>query len=684
MKFQLIDKINKEMTQTKNIRNLVQTDTVYSSEKLLTNLPSSKDGWSMLFSFKPQNVIDRTYLTLYGKDMKLLATIRSENRDIWFNSRDIGDRKNIIPIKMDVWYNFVVSYNNATKSLSISTYLSPTNIDVYKMLNQSGGGSLLSQTGGNIRDVKIQDGGAMSENRNHIIIDNIDFRNSSPNKIVIPPSDTVYRNIYFTNYPLINIQYGQGKKFKAIFDNIDKDRVIETDADLKYLDMITNLLKDVKCNALRICPKPGTDTSCVSAKDMPVGKCVNVCGTAEDPGIESGAGLDVEGFLGNRPRHTEGFVTPRPMEWFNPRFTQGTRGNQQPVIEEFKVKEEEQENVINVSCNQLKLWIDLIRDNKYCVVVKEIADLKRKCASLAPVDVMAEEGEDDEAISDMINNPELKLTLCEVYDKLMLALANLNRLELQRKKCPTSDDIQGKYMRAKQEYDRLNQLYKRAKLNDSKGLPKYMGCYTDTGAINEHHVKSPGMTRNKCTKICKQKGFKYSATQGGVNCYCGNGEAGLGIKEPEMTCNTRCAGDKNAICGGPNSNNVVQIGGVGVKHNVGLMKHPRMMSVDEFRSNIMRRPNMNDLVMKKIMLINEINVKVGLITEYKQHMNSNPALFGDIEKLYNQVNEMEKQKLLLEFIENIHANVLKNSPHLASDKNFELDCINVFNKIKAE
>ncbi|ORY79548.1 WSC domain-domain-containing protein [Protomyces lactucae-debilis] len=55
-----------------------------------------------------------------------------------------------------------------------------------------------------------------------------------------------------------------------------------------------------------------------------------------------------------------------------------------------------------------------------------------------------------------------------------------------------------------------------------------------------------GMTNQACSSFCTKKGYKYSGTEYGSECYCGNDLPSC----PAGTCDSVCSGDATQICGG--------------------------------------------------------------------------------------------------------------------------------------
>ncbi|KAL2060629.1 hypothetical protein VTL71DRAFT_9270 [Oculimacula yallundae] len=79
-----------------------------------------------------------------------------------------------------------------------------------------------------------------------------------------------------------------------------------------------------------------------------------------------------------------------------------------------------------------------------------------------------------------------------------------------------------------------------------------VGCYTDT--TNARTLSASyniaGNTNEKCQAACQAGGFKYSGTEFGNQCFCGNSIAPTG--QVTGDCLTPCQGDATSKCGGIN------------------------------------------------------------------------------------------------------------------------------------
>jgi len=77
-----------------------------------------------------------------------------------------------------------------------------------------------------------------------------------------------------------------------------------------------------------------------------------------------------------------------------------------------------------------------------------------------------------------------------------------------------------------------------------------MGCYLDDGttrAPTGASFQDRGMTQTMCQGMCA--GYLYSATEFGINCYCGNTPV-RSVKCTDSECSIEFGGDGNAVCGG--------------------------------------------------------------------------------------------------------------------------------------
>ncbi len=89
--------------------------------------------------------------------------------------------------------------------------------------------------------------------------------------------------------------------------------------------------------------------------------------------------------------------------------------------------------------------------------------------------------------------------------------------------------------------------------------PGYIGCYKDTAAfdLDGFIERSRSNTPQRCTEICRAKGFKYAGVQYSESCLCGNSYGRYGVAD---NCNMKCTGDNGQICGGYSSNGVYSTG----------------------------------------------------------------------------------------------------------------------------
>lgn len=84
-------------------------------------------------------------------------------------------------------------------------------------------------------------------------------------------------------------------------------------------------------------------------------------------------------------------------------------------------------------------------------------------------------------------------------------------------------------------------------------------CYKDASVrdLDGYSHRAGDMTPQKCVALCRDRGFAYSGTQYGSQCYCGNRYGRYG---PASNCDMRCSGDQNQICGGDWANSILASG----------------------------------------------------------------------------------------------------------------------------
>ena len=85
--------------------------------------------------------------------------------------------------------------------------------------------------------------------------------------------------------------------------------------------------------------------------------------------------------------------------------------------------------------------------------------------------------------------------------------------------------------------------------------PEYLGCFADSAShdLPSLAYDSAYDTTEDCISDCAYHGFKYAATQGGSECFCGNAYGGQG---PSAGCTVKCSGDTTETCGGSYANSV--------------------------------------------------------------------------------------------------------------------------------
>jgi hypothetical protein len=78
-----------------------------------------------------------------------------------------------------------------------------------------------------------------------------------------------------------------------------------------------------------------------------------------------------------------------------------------------------------------------------------------------------------------------------------------------------------------------------------------MGCWTDATLSRTLNttLSVSGNTIDKCQATCNANGFKYSGTEFGSQCFCGNAIMNNNIAVSDG-CTMACQGNPNQICGG--------------------------------------------------------------------------------------------------------------------------------------
>lgn len=122
----------------------------------------------------------------------------------------------------------------------------------------------------------------------------------------------------------------------------------------------------------------------------------------------------------------------------------------------------------------------------------------------------------------------------------------------------------------------LKHSHFRRDLQVSNGLPEkwtYSGCYTDSTSargLNSYSTATDDMTEVKCIEICDQKGYSYAGVEYSRECYCGYAIQSTSVKATESSCNTACAGDSSAPCGGPDRLSIFTNGSPAPVENPGV------------------------------------------------------------------------------------------------------------------
>lgn len=93
---------------------------------------------------------------------------------------------------------------------------------------------------------------------------------------------------------------------------------------------------------------------------------------------------------------------------------------------------------------------------------------------------------------------------------------------------------------------------------DSTTTGNYQGCFKDTENrdVSGYNYYSDQMTLQSCANRCREKGYKYAASQYGSQCFCGDS---FGKYGEATNCNMKCAGNGNEVCGGFWANSVYSV-----------------------------------------------------------------------------------------------------------------------------
>ena len=86
--------------------------------------------------------------------------------------------------------------------------------------------------------------------------------------------------------------------------------------------------------------------------------------------------------------------------------------------------------------------------------------------------------------------------------------------------------------------------------------PRYLGCFRDNPARDLDLASTNAGTIESCVALCANKGLKYAGAQFGGQCFCGNQYGKYGQSN---TCNAKCSGNSNEICGGTWANSIYQV-----------------------------------------------------------------------------------------------------------------------------
>lgn len=107
-----------------------------------------------------------------------------------------------------------------------------------------------------------------------------------------------------------------------------------------------------------------------------------------------------------------------------------------------------------------------------------------------------------------------------------------------------------------------------------KTLPSYcpsnhtannlLGCFRDEKKfrlLSGYFVNfKTSNTVEKCIQLCLQSGYPYAGVQYSTECFCGYDAPPEASKLPDSTCNMKCSGDQQAICGGYFAMNIYETG----------------------------------------------------------------------------------------------------------------------------
>ncbi|KAG8824683.1 hypothetical protein FRC17_009038 [Serendipita sp. 399] len=91
------------------------------------------------------------------------------------------------------------------------------------------------------------------------------------------------------------------------------------------------------------------------------------------------------------------------------------------------------------------------------------------------------------------------------------------------------------------------------------GYYSFRGCWKDDPSnriLRGSTYAGPEVTPLYCSHLCWARGFIYSGTEFGRECYCGNTLTGAAV--PVQNCNQACEYDSTLACGAPNYLQVYQ------------------------------------------------------------------------------------------------------------------------------
>lgn len=93
---------------------------------------------------------------------------------------------------------------------------------------------------------------------------------------------------------------------------------------------------------------------------------------------------------------------------------------------------------------------------------------------------------------------------------------------------------------------------------------KPLGCYRDEKKfrlLSGYFINfKTSNTPEKCVQLCLQSGFPYAGVQYGSECFCGTDVPPDSAKLSDSTCNMKCSGSVQEVCGGYFAMNIYETG----------------------------------------------------------------------------------------------------------------------------